>query len=617
MYAAYDDMYDANVGRKPTDLDAAQAEREAVVQRIFLWALCAHRLLRVREMLEAVRVNDNGSIINGIDEEYLLRKGSNFIRKNLKNRIVFTHLSVREYLTEPRNTTSDGRFSLDAAHWNEIATRRCIETMLLHEPSQTDWEFLSDSLPSKWNFYSYCCTYWIQHLQSSGRFRDSDAIREALFSYTTYIMAKSPRLLKHSYMDDQILYRYATENTWPISALEVARTIMTATFLALDEMLQAGQLEGVSWSLAMVQCLAACGVSLSTEVSSYREELLATGDMQGSMFFRYDPKTLIELAIIYNDSLLEMLLYYDARVDVAASHKRTLLHVAACNGTVEGMRMLLKSQSGARCLAIPQPDGLMPIDVALAEHHFGCADVLWSALLENGKIPISDSTAKSYTMSLCRVRGEARSRRTALLGTHNYNRIPAMIFSQDSTLCYNCQMLFIKYNNPGDPPQLLGSPADLAARAILGCKMCSMFEKRILGRLGPKEKAFNASSRHHILYWAAVPGLLYSTYYSLGAGLLFLMLWGCLVLYCKENFDWNALTGQTRVEVSLYCKKQIFRETYMSIWTLQVVRGRQVLTSEEFEICQSRGKARCLLTYRILMLKAYRLTKSRREGDEW
>jgi len=62
-------------------------------------------------MLEAVRVNDNGSIINGIDEEYLLRKGSNFIRKNLKNRIVFTHLSIREYLT-----ASDGRFSLDAAH---------------------------------------------------------------------------------------------------------------------------------------------------------------------------------------------------------------------------------------------------------------------------------------------------------------------------------------------------------------------------------------------------------------------------------------------------------------------------------------------------------------------
>ena len=89
-------MYDSNVGHSPTDVHAAQADREAVVQRVLLWALRAHRPLRVYEMLEAVKINDDDSTISGIDEEYLLIKGSSFFRKDSQHRVVLAHICLSE-----------------------------------------------------------------------------------------------------------------------------------------------------------------------------------------------------------------------------------------------------------------------------------------------------------------------------------------------------------------------------------------------------------------------------------------------------------------------------------------------------------------------------------------
>lgn len=65
-------MYDMNVGNRPQDVWVVQSSREKNVQRIFLCTLSTYRPLRLNELLEAVNVNDDGSKINGIDEEYLL-----------------------------------------------------------------------------------------------------------------------------------------------------------------------------------------------------------------------------------------------------------------------------------------------------------------------------------------------------------------------------------------------------------------------------------------------------------------------------------------------------------------------------------------------------------------
>ena len=83
LRAAYDDLYALKFDHCPKDVNIAQSTRDGILQNIFIWTLCTARLLRLDELLEAVRTNEDGSIVSGIDEEFLFSKGTLFVRQDV------------------------------------------------------------------------------------------------------------------------------------------------------------------------------------------------------------------------------------------------------------------------------------------------------------------------------------------------------------------------------------------------------------------------------------------------------------------------------------------------------------------------------------------------------
>lgn len=389
LYAAHDDMYDMNVGRSPQDVDIVQSEREKVVQRIFLWTLCAHRPFRLHELLEAVSVNGDGSKLDGIDEEYLLDKGSNFIRQDVQRRIVFTHLSVREYLSNSAYPKSMTRFAMDREEMNAIAASRSLQQLSLRAPDLKDWEVLHHTIGSGQSLFSYCCTYWPQHVRAAkGSFHRHQLGHKLLIygnvlkqqisipSIDEFIEKLIDYMSLERTTDDEMDHTFllgSDASRLHDSALRVMEAARQPRWTR-----STWQEPDTNWlDLAVVQCLVA---SSTFPLESYNG--------------------FTEIAIESDDALLELLLYYGSPVDAACKSAHTNLHLAAMFGSRESMRMLLASPSSTKLLVSIDVNGRMPIDLALVEHSLGAAGVLWSAMMEDMEDHISDSTANLYMSSL-------------------------------------------------------------------------------------------------------------------------------------------------------------------------------------------------------------------------
>ena len=589
LYSAYDEMYDANVGHSPTDAYAAQAGREAVVQRLLLWTLCAQRPLRLSEMLEAVKLNDNGSTLDGIDEKYLLTKGSNFVRKDTQQRIVFTHLSVREYLIDSGNKPTKERFCYNETSRNLIIAKNSINMFQLRQPIPANWEFLINSVPSgfEWSFHSYCCTYWITHWQVLGSSDGTDLLNEVLLKYV------APLSSDH-YVEE--LNRYVAEKP---HFHRSASSLETEAVQCIIRVLNSTESEPISRILSFVQCLAACSLLSSTSKDDLKE--IPYIELEGLL--HKTPGTLMELAITRCDTMLEMLLHSDTRFDARTARNYNLLHVAAAEGTMVGMGMLLRSPSAAACLNIAQTEGLTPIEVALAQHNFECADLLWSALLEEDEGSIPDSIAKLYTTSLCRTRTELESRYTAEPEAHASNGFVCGTLSNGDVLCSLCLKVFSRRGDSETGHDLgltgvdlgsqafptgvsLGSPIELATRAAHGCMMCNLLQKLNSETLSPKEKARILAQVDTKLFAMAVVSTFSAFYYAFGTGFFLLFLWSYFALYHEQK-------SAFRVVVRSCCTKLPFRERYMNIWTVEVQKGvddPEVVSRKELEIAQSRGE---------------------------
>ena len=442
LYAAYDEMFDLNVGNNPRDIRAVQKTRESIVHQILWWTLCTFRPLRLSDLLEAIRVNDSNLAEGEIDEEYILEKGSNFVRQDVRHRVVFTHLSVREYLLDLINTRSSNRFSLTYEQIHSRAAIRCLQHLSLRDPTLDDWEILRRNTGRKQDFYTYSCTYWPQHLSSVSEVTSPPRIGHVLSVFREGLQRNNQWRRVADFMDllvETIISRKQTDG------------IMSRAFDALAEVNAVLQMlsDQDNWvGLAIVQCLLAGVINLDAD------------------------NRIMETAITNNDALLEMLLYYDIPIDRACTREESNIHLAATSGSSEGMRMLLEASSLAQNVIVTLNQSRLPIELALLEHNFGVADILWSVMMESleGRIPADIADHYMTSLSFGRVTPRSDKRHYGV-GSHwdCCNRIKRAV-------CKHCEnVLRERIPRHRDGQYSMGTIYEICRRARKGCNLCQFF----------------------------------------------------------------------------------------------------------------------------------------------
>ena len=438
LRVAYDDMYDLNVGHKPGELESQQSQREAVVQEVFLWILCAKRRLHLNELLQALQAAEDIVTGSKVDGKLLLSLGSNFLRADHSQHVDFVHLSAREYLSQRQ---SEGRFTVTQKEIHARAARSCLCAMLRTAEPSVNLEIFEAFKKEEANFSSYASTYWPFHFKSSGildpyspaerrssRFPD---LKGTMDLYLQSLLKKLPvSFLTTRY---EGWSRYFKSRKVQIDHVSLLRLVFTRLPEAISPQ------DGPT-CIALIQCLLALDILTSNTLET--------------------PHMATTLISKYLDELVELLLYARLLDSSSATH----LFDAARSGSSRVMRMLLQYVSSDTALSARDSDGKNLIEVALAEENFACADILWRVFLEDDDLNnVNDRIAHEYAFSLGRGREERKH-----FDKLKFLEIRPVDF--DSSLCDTCVQLI----NPWRGCKTINMPS-IWTKAKKGCSICSHF----------------------------------------------------------------------------------------------------------------------------------------------
>ena len=245
-------MYDLNVGSSPEDAESRQEQREEIVKAAFLWVLCSMRPLRLNEVLDAVSIRDDGSRIEGVNADFLLNIGSNFIRADANDRVTFTHLSVRQYLLQP---AAEKRFCLTSEQMNSRAASRCLRQLLLSPHIDLELEFFQSFNDSYRGFGSYSSTYWPSHVRASEGLVQFSSLQENFGTYLGKLKESYSLTAFHSVVDQISAYAGLTSSQHT--------NLQNRTFdykLAAERYKLGLRSREAGAFIALAHCFVACGI---------------------------------------------------------------------------------------------------------------------------------------------------------------------------------------------------------------------------------------------------------------------------------------------------------------------------------------------------------------------
>ena len=437
LRAAYDDMYGLNVGRTPGDLESHQPQREAVVQEIFLWVLCAKRRFHLNELLQALQSAEDIVTGSEVDGKLVLSLGSNFIRADQYQQVDFVQLSAREYLSQSQ---SEGRFSVTQKEMHARAASSCLRLMVRRAEPFVKLEIFEAFQKGEANFSSYASTYWPLHFKFSGilnlhtteerRSSKFPDLRGSLDLYLKSLLKKLP------------IFSLATRHRiWSrlINSKRLQSDHVTLLKLILRRLSWVSLHQDGPIYVALIQCSIALDdlIPNTTETTA-----MATAFISENL-----------------EEPLELLLY--ARL--VDSTSASLLFAAASFGSSRVTRMLLQYTSSDAASAVRDPDGKNLLEIALAEENFACADVLWRVFLEDDDPIVDDRLANEYAYSLGRGRLEMKH-------SPKSNLIQRCCIPFDSSLCDICMQLFDSWGG-----YKIRYVPSIRAKAKKGCPLCSHF----------------------------------------------------------------------------------------------------------------------------------------------
>lgn len=439
---AYNDIYDLNVGSTPDDVESRQEVREEVVKATLLWVLASTsmRPLRLGELLEAVTTRDDGSRMKGIDENFLLTTGSNFIRTDPSNRVAFAHVSVRDYLLHPGQ--KKGRFCLTEQELNARAAARCLRQLLNSSLVDLTLEFSRKFNDRDQNFNSYSSTYWPRYFRKAPAGLDLPTLRDNLVALLNEL-AKSSNSTELRGLVDQIS-AFVSLRPQPRQREIQTFGYQLATLCVHKDIFSAKP----GPPIVLAQYLLALGLQLDQKDNKHL--------------------SLLDVAIERSEDLedlLEALLHYG---DLAHPQFRTSIHQAASRGSRTALRMLLEASPTNEALSCPDDRGMTPLDEALESQNFECADMLWRTAMEDDAVVIPDQTANKYAQSLCRGREGMK-----------YSDSEPTFFEWrihfGHTLCGSCRKFFTTNDFFGGAVRTMHR---IRWAAKHGCSLCQFFRDR-------------------------------------------------------------------------------------------------------------------------------------------
>lgn len=137
----------------------------SVAERALKWLMCAQRRLSIKEFLEAVSLDSEGSYTE-VSREELLEMCCNFVvHDEALDVFRFAHFSVREYLETRKE------YSSAASH--TLAAERCLSVFVPWSGKRQT----PDALASNVIFRDYATVYWAAHCCMSGQGRKSGPLQ--------------------------------------------------------------------------------------------------------------------------------------------------------------------------------------------------------------------------------------------------------------------------------------------------------------------------------------------------------------------------------------------------------------------------------------------------------
>ncbi len=199
--------------------------------------LCSFQPFKLKDIVQAIALDSDGTIDPAVDEGFVLQLSSNFLVVTKAGLVRFAHRSVKEYLMQsrlPGGTREE--LSREDAHAQAAVT--CLTILL--SLKQPKWEILpTDPLEEAHNlefsgFEMYACFYWGPHCEKAETLISQQELGQL---FLQFLLQKKGAIQDTAFAKwNSLLWRAFNDGYYPEGLirhrLETALTIMPTPFFA-------------------------------------------------------------------------------------------------------------------------------------------------------------------------------------------------------------------------------------------------------------------------------------------------------------------------------------------------------------------------------------------------